>query len=315
MVGSLSRMIARAVRLGLALSLVVVAPLARADAALVVTRDDGAAGCPDADEMRAQALAAAPSAPPPTHAYRVSFARSGASRVADVVDDTTARARHLEDMGPGCGPLAQAVAQVLATMWSSERDEASPPPAPVISSPPPEEVVPPAPPRSGRPRFLGGAGPALAVGLVRPAAPALSGRGGIELAHASFGLGALWIPSQRIAVSPGAIDVGLLAGSAWGCGFLGSDTHLGLCAEILAGALHAGGIGYIVNVQHGRPWFAIEPELFVDHSLLSWIRGRLAVGALVPLHAETFSVTGVGSAYATPAVGGLASLVLEIVTP
>ncbi len=305
----------RAARTGLAFSLAVVAPLARADAALVVTRDDGAAGCPDADEMRGLALAAAPSASPPAHAYHVSFARSGASRVADIVDDTTARARHLEDKGPGCGPLAQAVAQVLATMWSSERDEASPPPVPVVSSPPPMEVVPPAPPRSGHPRWLAGAGPALAVGLVRPAAPALSGRGGIELARASFGLGALWIPAQRIAVSPGAIDVGLLAGSAWGCAFLGSDTHLGLCAEIFAGALRAEGTGYSTNAQHGRPWFAFAPELFVDHALLSWIRGRLSVGALVPLHAETFSVTGVGSAYATPAVGGLASLALEIVTP
>ena len=95
----------------------------------------------------------------------------------------------------------------------------------------------------------------------------------------------------------------------------GCDTHLGLCAEVFAGALHAEGTGYSTNVRHGRPWFAIEPELFVDHALLAWMRGRLGVGALVPLHAESFSVTGAGSAYATPAVGGLASLALEIATP
>jgi len=35
----------------------------------------------------------------------------------------------------------------------------------------------------------------------------------------------------------------------------------------------------------------------------------------MPRHAETFSLSGAGPAYATPGVGGMASLPLEIVVP
>ncbi len=304
------------VRLGLAFALMVVPSVARADAELVVTHDDGASGCPETDEMRRLALAAiSPSLPPPAHRYHVSFERSGASYRADVVDDTAARTRHLEDRGPGCGPLGQAVAEVLATMWSSERDDESPgPPMVVIPAPPSEVPV----SVSGRPRNLRwvlGAGPALAAAIVRAAAPALVGSGAVEFEHAVLGLGVLWIPAQRIDVAPGSIDVQLLAGSAWGCAFLGGDAHLGLCAKMFAGALRGAASGYSADTQRGRPWFAIEPELYADHGLFWWVRARVAAGAIVPLHAETFSVTGAGSAYATPAVGGIASLSLEIATP
>ena len=87
------------------------------------------------------------------------------------------------------------------------------------------------------------------------------------------------------------------------------------CAEIFAARSVPRALATARTRSMAGRGFAFAPELFVDHALLSWIRGRLSVGALVPLHAETFSVTGVGLAYATPAVGGLASLALEIVTP
>ena len=94
-----------------------------------------------------------------------------------------------------------------------------------------------------------------------------------------------------------------------------TQTHLGLCAKLLVGALRAEASGYSEDAQRTRPWFAIGPEAYVDRSLSAWLRCRAAVGAIVPLHAEAFSVAGAGSAYATPVLGGLASLSLEIVTP
>ena len=89
----------------------------------------------------------------------------------------------------------------------------------------------------------------------------------------------------------------------------------GPCGRVFAGALGAAGSGYSSDAQRLRPWFAIEPEAFVDRSIVGWVRCRVAAGAVVPLHAETFSVAGVGQAYDTPPIGALVSLSLEVVTP
>jgi len=268
--------------------------------------------------VRRFALAAmAPSLSPPTHAYHVSFDRSGGAYRAEIVDDTAGRTRRLEDTGAACGPLGQAVAVVVATMWSSERDEASPVPVPLPPPAPPRVEPAPTPPpvRVRNPRWVFGAGAAVAVAVVRPAAEALIADGAIEFAHGSLSIGALWIPVQRIDVTPGSIDVELIAGSLRGCAFLGRETSFGFCAKILAGVLRAEGSGYTTDVERTRPWAAIEPEVFIGRSLFSWVRVRASAGPIVPLHAETFSVTGAGAAYATPVVGALAALTLEVATP
>jgi hypothetical protein len=303
----------REVGLALALSLAVLPSVARADAELAVARSDDASGCPDAETMRSLvATGAGSSLRTPAHAYRVDFSRSDASYRAVIVDLTTGRTRRLDDTGLGCGPLGQATAQVVATMWSSERDEPESSP-PAVAPPKAEEPRPVTRPERSA-RWILGAGPMFAFAIVRPAALALGGAGGVELDHVSVGLGALWIPPQRIDVAPGSIDVDLVAGSAWGCVFRGDETRIGLCGRLFAGALQGEGSGFTSNEQRVRPWFAIEPELNAEH-VFGWLRGRAAAGAVVPLHAETFSITGAGAAYATPVVGGLASLSLMIATP
>jgi hypothetical protein len=335
----------REVRLALviAFAAMTAVPLpARADAGLVVTRGEGATQCPDAEHLRRHALAsAARSLPSPAHAYLVSFERTAGSYRAEIVDGTVGRTRRLEDTGPACGPLGQAVAVVLATMWGSEgeasaspassaspapaattnADEAAASPAPPASPPTAEvglaepEMATTSPSTSRRPRWVFGAGAALAVAIVRPIAPALFADVAIALAHASFAAGVLWVPDQRIEVAPGSIDVRLVAGTLRGCAFVGETTELGACAKLLAGQLHAAGAGYGTVSEHDRPWLAIEPEVFVDRALFAWVRARAAAGLTVPLHAETFSVTGAGGAYDTPAVGGLFSLSIEAEIP
>jgi hypothetical protein len=316
----------REVRLALAIALAAVTMVpsrARADAGLVVTRGEGATQCPDAEQLRRHALAsAARSLPSPAHAYLVSFERTAGSYRADIVDGTVGRTRRLEDTGPACGPLGQAVAVVLATMWGSEQSEASATPTPSPpASPPATEVEPGEPERvagpstSRSPRWVFGAGGALAAAIVRPAAPALFADVAIELAHASFAAGVLWIPEQRIEVAPGSIDVRLVAGTARACAFVGDATELGACAKILAGQLHAAGAGYSTGAERNRPWLAVAPEVFLDRAIVAWVRARAAAGLTVPLHAETFSVTGAGGAYDTPAVGGLFSLSIEATIP
>jgi hypothetical protein len=159
------------------------------------------------------------------------------------------------------------------------------------------------------------AGAALAEGIVRPAAPALVMDGVFESGHASIALGALWIPPQRIALSPGEVDVQLFSGTIGACVSLWEPTRLGLCGRFLAGEILAAGSGFSVNSNATRPWFAAGPELFVDGPLFAPIvRYRASVAALIPVHAEAFYVAGPGVAYDTPPFGGLFTLAVELGT-
>ena len=314
-----------------------VAQNARADSDLTVTRGEGATDCPDGVTLRRLALASAASTQPlPAHLYRASFERSGSTIQVQIVDDTASRTRRLDDAGAGCAALAQAAAVVLATLWASEGTDAEPASGTASSSsPPPSAPSPPAPVAptvpatsagddaadhgppspSRRARWVFGAGAALVAGTVRPLAPGLLVDGAVEMAHASLGLGALWIPTQDIDLTPGSVAVQLIAGTLRGCAFFGEVTQLGVCAELLGGQLHGAGSGYSRNSQGSSAWLAVEPAAFITRSLFGLVRGRASAGATVPLRAETFSVTGEKVAYDAPAVGGLFSLALELATP
>jgi hypothetical protein len=337
--------------------LLVVSKQARADGDVTVTRDPGTQSCPNASTL--QRLAAAARAPlaQPTHRYRVTFQRASGYR-AEIVDETAHRSRRVQDESPGCGPLGQAVAVVLATMWGSEGEEAAAPaaaappaststatstptPTPTETSAPtatttptPSPPPPPSPPPSPEktvdeapipadvwsrpappPRWMLRAGAALAEGIVRPAAPAFLVDGAFESGHASVALGALWIPPQRIALSPGEVDVQLFSGALGACLSMWERTRLGVCGRFLVGEILAAGSGFSVDSKATRPWFAAGPELFVDGLLFApHVRYRASVAALVPVHAEAFYVAGPGVAYDTPPFGGLFTLAVELGT-
>jgi len=138
-----------------------------------------------------------------------------------------------------------------------------------------------------------------------------------ERALWSIGLGALWVPRERLGLAPGFVDVELVSASARGCGALGDVVRFGACVRFLAGALEAAGSGYSVDTRQNRPWLAGALEIFVAGPLpVALLRYRCALGALIPVHAETFTVPGAspGPAYDTPAVGGLATVSLELGT-
>jgi hypothetical protein len=310
------------VPLALAAALWAASRAASADAELAITiGGDAADQCPSAAVLRRLAVASvAPAAGSPTHAYRVSFERSRNGYRADVVDETSPRIRSLADRGPGCAPLGQAVAVVLATMWRSEqegRDESPKVSEPTSAPSPPAPTVPVETSRpTSRPastRWILGAGAGLAASIVRPVAPSFLTDIALERTSLSLALGAFWIPPQRLALGPGSVDVQLLAGAARGCVFGGHGLLLGACARLFAGALQAGGSGYDLNARETRPWLAAALEIFAAGPLpLASLRGRASLGAIAPLHAEAFSVTGAGTAYDTPAFGGLFTLSLEV---
>jgi hypothetical protein len=297
---------------------------ARADPTLEVTRADEAFECPDgaqllqlASEVHGSVVSSA------SHAYRISFER--ADRVdrakaiyrAQIVDQTAARTRQLEDVGPECAPLGRAVALALATMWGTEQE---PPPV----SPPQLPLPPPSPSPSSSPRaprlraptrWLLSAGGGIALGLVRAAAPAVVADSAFESRHFSWALGGMWIPLQSLELGPGSVDVQLLAASVRGCGWLFEPTHLGLCARVLAGELLARSSGYDSDGQQSRPWVAFGLEAMIQGALLHHLRYRVAACALAPLRDQAFSIQNLGNAYAPPPIGALLTLALELSTP
>jgi hypothetical protein len=292
---------------------------ARADASLSVVRGEGAEQCPDSPSLQLLAASSSARSPaPPTHSYRVAFDRAGAGYRAEIVDETRGRTRTLQDASATCGPVGHAAAVVLATMWGSEAEEAA---HDAGTTPPPREIapvepvdrVPSAPATPLSTHWLLRAGSGLAEGVVRPVAPAIVADGAFELGPASLSIGGLWIPGQRLDLGPGSVNVQLIAGAAHLCAFAWTGTRLGGCGGFFAGALSAEASGYSVVTRAMRPWFAMSVELFLDGPLpLAPLRYRGAVEAIVPVHAETFSVTGVGVAYDTPAFGGLFTLSLEV---
>jgi hypothetical protein len=137
--------------------------------------------------------------------------------------------------------------------------------------------------------------------------------GGIEIAHASFAVGGLWIPQETIGLAPGTVNVQLISADARACGFMFRRTRLGACANAFAGGLIASAHGFATDFEKRRPWFALGLEAFVEGVLSpSVLRYRLSAGVVVPLHAEVFSVGGAGSAYETPPLGALVTLAIEM---
>jgi len=312
-------------RVVLAVASIIAPRLASASGGLDVTRADAADQCPDSARLgRMVSAARLRGSTPPNHDYRVTFQHADEGFRAELVDQTTHRTRVREDPSSGCQPIAQAAAVVLATMWESERDappeappkaKAPPAPPPVVASPPspPSPSPPPSSSPADRPHWLFGVGAAAAAAIVRPLAPALTADASFTYGAASFGVGGLWIPTQRIALGPGAVDVGLVAGSVVGC--LAWLRRFGVCGGVFGGRLAANAHGYSQAANHDRPWFALDLEAFVRGSTpLPWLGYRVSAGPLVPLHSETFSVAGVGVAYDTPSVGALLRVALELRT-
>ena len=286
---------------------------ARADPTLEVIRTDEAFECPDGAELLELASQVQGSmASSALHAYRVSFERTSHVYRAEIVDESAARTRHLEDVGPACAPLGRAVALALATMWGTEQESPAPAPAPL---PRVAAATPPPPSPRGASRWLLSAGGGVALGIVRSVAPALVADSAFEHPHFSWALGGLWIPPQSLPLAPGAIDVHLLAASVRGCAWVLEPTHLGLCARVLGGELLAQSGGYDFDGQQSRTWFAVGLEAFLQGPLAPHLRYRAAAGALAPLRDQSFSIQNVGTAYTPPPLGALFTLALELSTP
>jgi hypothetical protein len=288
-------------------------------AELSVARGPGAEDCPDTAALQARVeqitgtrLERLPATEPPL-AVAVSFSREGDGfRAAIRTQGPKEGERSLEDEGPTCAALAEAVGVTLALLLDQvpRRDlPAAPPPQAPAAIP---GRAPISPIKwigwigiSGGPVFGETPGPTFGFG------PAL----GVELEHWSIALGGTETLSRSVGFASGTVRVGLTSGHLQLCRMLdlrGEALRAGACARAAAGQYRGEGDGYPVTTSVRLPWMAAGGGLRVGgrwgKHLLWGVSGLL----MIPIRRQTFSVENAGVAYESAAVGGTLAVELGV---
>ena len=291
--------------------------------ALRVERAAGAEDCADATSLgeRIAQIRGRADTQKNSH-YEVSFSHTADTFSARIRSGPNGEGqRVLSGHGPSCASLSQASAVTLALLFDSDED--TPPnvePAPPLPATTPRRAIewrveprvepPPAAPHS-RERIhstlsLGAAGLAF---VLRPLSPAFVAEAGLGVERFRAGLGAVWSPTQSLALDPGHVDESLLAGTARVCLALARARRLRFdaCSGLFVGAVAARAVGFTRNEQRRRSWLAIPVELSVADlsGAVGWEVSAAALGSL--LHRD-FQVEGLGAAYRAPRVGAMLTL-------
>ncbi len=285
-------------------------------AELSVARGPGAEDCPDTTALQARVeqitgtrleqLAASE----PRFALGVTFSREGDSyRAAIRTQGPKEGERSLEDEGPTCVALAEAVGVTLALLLDRvpRRDLPAPAPRQAPATIPGRASI-----RwagwigvSGGPVFGETPGTTLGFG------PTL----GVELARWSIALGGTETLSRSVRFASGTVRVGLRSGDLQLCRMIdlrGEALRAGACARAAAGQYRAEGDGYPVTTSVRLPWIAAGGGLRVGgrwaNRLLWGVSGIL----MIPSRRQTFSVENAGVAYESAAVGGTLAFELGV---
>jgi hypothetical protein len=233
-------------------------------------------------------------------------------------------ARTLEDLGPGCASLADAIAITLAIFLDPYANTPLPSLTPSAApSPPQAPVLEPHPTRKRPvarvlpwlPRWFLDASGGAAFQLLEHSQPLLTGNFGLRISPRwSLALGATFVLPDTKQSSDGAIRLTLSYGYLLGCGrALGSrdGARMDWCAAPLLGSLGGKGQNYRSNFGKHAVWLAIAagPQVvFPFSNSLSWV---LAGQGVVPLLQQGFDVQSRGvrsNAYRSAAVAGVVSL-------
>jgi hypothetical protein len=246
---------------------------------LVVHRSAGAEDCADTRTL-ALAVAALMRAPrvlvldgPTDQRIDVHIARNDHGYAARIeLRGTRAGTRELNDAGPSCAGLEDALALTIALLL----DEL-PAQAPV------RRVVRDAPPAvQRRAMWAAGAeaGAGMTIGIAGTPWPAVGAQGELRLRPMwALSAGALFSPPRAIELPPGEVVVMLIAGVARGCVTLPDsfDRNVApwLCLVGAAGGVSGEGVGYAANVSQSRPWIAAGASLGVDGRIGGPLRWRI----------------------------------------
>jgi hypothetical protein len=300
-------------------------------AALTVTRSEGAGDCPDAENLgtRAELVAgkrlfdASPAAAIDTW-VSVAFVRE-LGRVRGVITARGARegTRTLEDVGPECASLSDAVAITLAILLDpvTARNELAARPAlgvggegalraPVDSPPKPAAKAPDAP-RTFAFGVEGSAGASLAI--LDGFAPIVELGARARTEGFALGAGGGFVFPDAVPYGAGRVDVSLAFGSVRGCVNLLPErrTALEACLEPMLGGLYGAGHDYDVMGGAWVFWSAAAGGFQAYGPIAQSFAWFLRVRVLAPFVRHGFSVKTDGlsdEAFRLSSVGGSLSL-------
>jgi hypothetical protein len=228
--------------------------------------------------------------------------------------------RSLEDLGPSCANLADAVAVTIAMFLDPYENAPAQTPDAALNAPQrlpePKAQLTSTPVES--PRYFVDGSVGLAFNLLEHGEPFLGfALGWRPSARWSLAFGGTFVLPDRKVEGTHSVDLRLSYGFLQACvRALGSVDHASLawCAAPQLGSLTGAGHGYEDNVSERALWLALAvgPEaVFRFAGSFSWVLGAEAV---IPLIERGFDVQSNGmrsSAYRTPSVAGLVSLGLR----
>jgi Sigma-70 region 2 len=202
--------------------------------------------------------------------------------------------RSLEDSGPSCSSLADAIAITIAMFLDPYA--ATPVPRMAVSStavpttpnatPPRESLQRPPPWRSHLTLDLAGG---ASFGALAQTAPLMAGRLGWRATERwSLAVGGAFLFPDAVSAGAGSVDLGLSYGYLTGCARAVGESErarLDWCAAALVGSLYGQGHGYENIWTKHAPWTAIAagPEIVLPFTTwLAWSLGARRVAARAP---------------------------------
>lgn len=272
---------------------------------LSVARSPEASSCPDTEALRSQiegvlgrpAFSQGSEGGPPLGFDVEIFAQNQGFAATIRVTGSRQGQRALHDAGPGCAGLGEALALTLAMLLDDREplDQPAPTPAPTPApGPAPKRPEPPDRPATSLRAWLGGG---VAAGLLSSVRPVLAGGADLSLAGpVRLGLGARWVPSERIRLGPGAVEVALLGLDARGCLRLlaGSRASLDGCALLAGGFFQATGVDYLENRSARPGWLAAGLGAQAAGTFAAPLGWVLRIDGLGSLREQRFLVRDVG---------------------
>ncbi len=292
-------------------------PAALHEVPLLVQRAPGASDCLDAagladrvNELVGRKALVPADTPGQSFAFEIQLYKADEGYTAIML--AAGRSRQLEDPGPTCAGLSDALALTLAILVDADEPPPAPPPPPPpakTAAPAPTFVPPPPPPPApvDGPRLLGSALVGVSTGLSGDAVPAASLALDLRVVGPfSVALGFAWMPSQDFALPPGHVEVQLLHGQVAGC--LGSwrvlgRARLGGCLQLDIGAIRGKGVDYDTTSEVTRPWTAVGLLGLLDVPVAGPFYWSSRLSAVVVTQQEGFRIDRVGVAFDPGPVG------------
>jgi hypothetical protein len=278
-----------------------------------VERDELAVSCPDSSWFQARIASHIGKAAPAgdfaitltkrAEAWHAKIERWGKDR------SLSPAWRMLDDRSSACAPLAEAAAltvAILATDAAERGDGAEPagePPLPPPHSHPVVTQKSETQPQQTGSKVWVGVGGGAAISWISPVAPVLGFGAAFDALHLREQVRLMLTTEQKFELAPGRVFVQAWLATFLSCArFRAEAFGAALCGAADVGMLRASAEGFDEGKPSTRSYEAVGLELHPSWYISDSYRVSAALGALLPLRRESFSVVDRGVAYIPPSV-------------